>query len=213
MAELDKIEVELKTGDEQFILNKQPLDISLLNFWRWSVSDLVSNATRGRLAEFIVANALEIDLKAAVRDEWAAFDLETREGIKVEVKSAAYLQSWSQSKLSNICFSIKPSRYWNSSTNVFSETPVRQANVYVFCLLRHEDKTTVDPMNFDQWEFYVVPAEKLNSYPRSQTSITIRSLQSLAPPPVSYNMLKKTIFRGFQFGCVRGLVYALQINI
>jgi len=204
MAELDKIEVELKTGDEQFKSDEGPLNFRLSDFWRWSVSDLVSNATRGRLAEFIVATALEIDLKAAVRDEWAAFDLESPEGIKIEVKSAAYLQSWSQLKLSNICFSIKPSRYWDSSTNVVSETPVRQANVYIFCLLRHIDKSTVDPMNFDQWEFYVVPTEKLNNYPRSQTSITLPSLRTLADP-VSYNMLKKTVLENFSIGFRSGL--------
>jgi len=196
MAELDKIEVKLKRGYEKFKSNEGPVNFRLTDFWRWSVSDLVSNATRGRLAEFIVATALEIDLKAAVRNEWAAFDLESPEGIKIEVKSAAYLQSWSQLKLSKICFSIKPSRHWDSSTNVFSETPVRQAHIYVFCLLKHEDKSTVDPMNFDQWEFYVVPTEKLNSYTRSQTSITLPSLRTLANP-VSYNMLKKTVLENF----------------
>lgn len=36
---------------------------------------LVSNATRGRLAEFIVAAGLKIDT-SGVRDEWAASDLD-----------------------------------------------------------------------------------------------------------------------------------------
>jgi hypothetical protein len=193
MAEFDKIEVKLKHGSEQFFESEEkPLNFRLSDFWRWSVSDLVSNATRGRLAEFIVANALEIDLKTAVRDEWAAFDLESPEGIKIEVKSAAYLQSWFQIKLSNICFSIKSSRHWNSSINQFSPTPVRQADVYIFCLLKHTDKSTIDPMKLEQWEFFVVPTEKLNNYPRGQTSITLPSLKTLANP-VSYNMLKKTV--------------------
>jgi hypothetical protein len=128
MAEFDKIKVELKTGEESFKFDSRSLNFKLTDFWRWSVSDLVSNATRGRLAEFIVATALEIDLKAAVRDEWAAFDLESPEGIKIEVKSAAYLQSWSQLKLSNICFSIRPSRYWYTYF-VCSDIPIKARSI------------------------------------------------------------------------------------
>ena len=95
--ELPHITQTLKTGNELFHWKGQSLDISLLDFWRWSVSDLVSNATRGRLAEFIVATALNVPFDQ-VRDEWGAYDLLTPEGIKVEVKSAAYIQSWYQSK-------------------------------------------------------------------------------------------------------------------
>jgi hypothetical protein len=50
-----------------------------------TASDLVSNSTRGVLAEFIVARALGLD--TGVRTEWQAFDLETASGKKIEVKS------------------------------------------------------------------------------------------------------------------------------
>ena len=59
------------------------MDLTLLDFWSWSASDLVSNATRGRLAEFIVANALGVE--SGIREEWAAYDLATATGIKIEV--------------------------------------------------------------------------------------------------------------------------------
>jgi hypothetical protein len=55
----------------------------------------------------------------------------------------------------------------------------RQADVYVFALLAHREKTTIDPMNVAQWEFYVLPTRVLDSRARSQHSITLRSLQSL----------------------------------
>jgi hypothetical protein len=69
--------IEPKTGHETFRSNGQDLGITLLDFWRWSVSDLVSNATRGVLAEFIVASALAIPIHS-VRDEWIGFDLQNR---------------------------------------------------------------------------------------------------------------------------------------
>ena len=76
MPTLDRITPTPKTGTESFSYHDQPLGPVLLDFWRWSVSDLVSNATRGMLAEFIVANALGIDLHA-VREEWAPIDTGT----------------------------------------------------------------------------------------------------------------------------------------
>src|SRR5713226_9413468 len=100
---LIRIIAKPKTGRERFGAGDQMLAFELSDFWRWSMSDLISNATRGRLAEFIVAKALLISTDT-VRDEWSAYDLKTPEGIKVEVKSAAYIQSWHQSKLSAINF-------------------------------------------------------------------------------------------------------------
>lgn len=144
------------------------------------MSDLVSNATRGRLAEYIVARALGIST-AGVRDEWAAYDLITPHGIRIEVKSAAYLQSWHQTALSKITFSIRKARTWDSKTNLLDDTPVRSADVYVFALLAHQDKATLDPLDLDQWEFYVVPTRVLDERARSQHSITLASLQEIAP--------------------------------
>jgi hypothetical protein len=191
LGALEAIKVKPKSGKERFAVGSRLLNVRLEDFWRWSVSDLVSNATRGRLAEFIVAMALEIDLKSSVRSEWDAYDLETSDGVKIEVKSCAYIQSWRQTRHSTISFSIRPSRHWDSSTNVFSDTIKRQADLYVFCLLKHMDED-IDPMRLEQWEFYVVPTEKLNTYPRSQSSITLRSLQTLTDP-VNYGQLREMI--------------------
>ena len=51
--------------------------------------------------------------------EWDPFDLKTQSGIKVEVKSAAYLQSLHQERLSSIRFGIGPTRRWDARTNRF----------------------------------------------------------------------------------------------
>src|SRR5688500_3044284 len=94
-----------RTGKEKLRIAERTLDLSVLDFWRWSASDLLSNATRGRFAEFIVAHALGISFDE-IRDEWGAFDLLTPQGIKVEVKSASYIQSWHQIKESLISFRV-----------------------------------------------------------------------------------------------------------
>ena len=61
-------------------------------------SDIIGNTKRGALAEFIVAQA--VGSTAEVRDAWAAYGLETPAGIRVEVKSSGYSQSWYQKRLS-----------------------------------------------------------------------------------------------------------------
>ena len=191
--QLDKLQATLKTGNEQLTYNHKSLNFSLLDFWRWSVSDILSNATRGRFAEFIVATASNIDTTKC-RDEWSAFDLETPEGIKLEIKSAAYLQSWFQRTLSKISFGTRAALYWDSLTNKQSETAKRHADVYVFCLLHHKNKQTVDPLNLNQWEFFVLATKQLNDYNRSQQSITLKSLNALTAP-VCYDKLWDEIKR------------------
>ena len=105
--DLTKIKSKPKTGTEVLSYNGVNTKYSLLDFWRWSVSDILSNATRGRFAEFIVGTAIGLNPED-LRDEWDAYDLTTVDGIKIEVKSAAYIQTWNQKKISNISFSIKP---------------------------------------------------------------------------------------------------------
>lgn len=191
MSELDKINATLKSGDERISFNDKVLNFSLLDFWRWSVSDILSNATRGRFAEFIVATATNVNI-TNLRDEWSSYDLETPDGIKLEIKSSAYLQSWSQKKRSAISFRTKAALYWDSVTGIQSNTAKRYADVYVFCLLHHDNKQSVDPLNMDHWEFYVLATKELNEYRRSQYSITLKSLQNLTPS-VTYDRLNETI--------------------
>ena len=190
MSNLGRIKVTRKCGDEKLKSGAQDIGCSLLDFWKWSASDLVSNATRGRLAEFIVAKALDIPIHTTVRDEWAAYDLAGPGGVKVEVKSAAYLQSWHQNRPSPIQFAVPKARAWDPDTNVLSAEPKRQAEVYVFAVLKErEDKDKLDPLDVDQWEFYVIPTATLNARTRNQYSITLKTLCELTGGPVDYRHL------------------------
>jgi hypothetical protein len=180
-----------KDGNEPLHIQGSSTGITLLDFWQWSVSDILSNTTRGRLAEFIVASAL--GLAGEVRNEWDAFDLSTLSGLRIEVKSCAYLQSWFQKKPSSISFVIPKTRAWDSATNTLSAESRRQANLYVFAILAHQDKTTVDPLNLDQWHFYPVLTSELDARTRSQHSITLKSLQKLRPQHIGYYELPGAI--------------------
>ena len=130
--ELPGIKVIRKTGNEKFEFNNNKLDFELSEFWSWSQSDLIENRTRGILAEFIVKKALEIEDNNRV--EWDDYDLITKKGVKIEIKSGAYIQTWLQKKYSNITFSI--SKTIGSKENPkYNGTHQRWSDFYVFCLL------------------------------------------------------------------------------
>jgi len=192
MNELGPIELKRREGDEPFHIDGRALGFELLSFWQWSSSDIVSNATRGALAEYLVAQALGV-AGGSVREEWAPYDLKTLDGTRVEVKSAAYIQSWHQGQLSRITFRVPKTRAWEKDTNRQSEETRRQADVYVFALLAHTDQRTLDPLNVSQWEFFVVATMLLDNRKRSQHSITLPSLRTLSGESVSFSKLKQAV--------------------
>jgi hypothetical protein len=156
-AGLAPVNFQQKDGNEPFHEGGKPLMAKLKHFWRWSASDLMSNASRCLLAKYLVAKAL--GLADGVRNESASFDLETKGGIKIEVRSFSPFQSGSQER-SNSSLGIRPTNSGNQATNKFNEEIEHQADVYVLCVLgdREKEKDKVDPLNLDQWDFYVVKA-------------------------------------------------------
>ena len=126
-ANLGPLPLRRKTGEEPFRDGEHVLDVRLVDYWCWSASDLVSNAQRGTLAEFLVARALGVD--DGLRTEWDPVDVRTRSGAKIEVKAAGYVQSWHQSSYSQISFNIGPKRPWDAKSNTSSDTPVRSAGL------------------------------------------------------------------------------------
>ncbi len=184
---LPKLNIEKKTGTESFTLKNEVLPFNLNDFWSWNQSDLVENRTRGILAEFIVLKALNI--KSKIRQEWDKYDLLTDNGLKIEIKSASYLQTWEQDKFSTIQFDIKPTF---DNEYELSEKK-RWADFYVFCLLNHKNQQTINPMDLEQWTFYVLSAKILDKEIPNQKTITLSSLLSLKPVQCSYFELKNII--------------------
>jgi len=191
---LNRLIAKRLTGAELFHASGHSAGFDVLDFWRWSTSDLVLNITRGVLAEYIVARTLGVPTDS-VRDPWRAFDLRTGDGIRVEVKSAAYIQSWAQERFSDIQFTVAKRRGWDADTNVTDAEPRRHADVYVFALLAHREKATIESLDLSQWRFWAVPTKALDDRTRSQDSITLNSLKSLAGDPVDYDHVRDAVYR------------------
>jgi len=183
-----EIKPTIKLEYEELTYNDSPIGYKMLDFWKWGMSNILSNTDRGALAEFIVATAVGFD--KPIRNDWSEYDLLANGAIKIEVKSAAYIQVWGQANLSTIRFSIKESSYWDSKTNTYSDKK-RHSDLYVFCLLKHKEQKTIDPLKLEQWEFYVVKTEVINIY--KGKSISLSSLRKLTEA-ILYSQLRDKIF-------------------
>lgn len=179
------------TGQEPLIKPNGEKVGCLIDFWQWAYSDLIGNAERGGLAEYIVACAL--DVHNAGRISWDRFDLVTNEGISVEVKTSGYLQTWEQKTLSKLVFGIQPTYGWDAKTNTYDAKKRRQADIYVFCVHKHKDQATVDPLQISQWDFYLMPTTVLDKEFEEQKTATLSALIKAGAEKCEYDCLAKRI--------------------
>ena len=99
-------------GQEQLRTSGGTAGFAVLAFWRWALSGLSCNTTRGVVAEFIVAQA--VGGATGVRDPWAAYDVTAADGItRIEVKARAYLQCWPSNPKSPAAFEFSATKPWS----------------------------------------------------------------------------------------------------
>ena len=196
------VHLQPRNPKEPFIFDREPKGFSLLDFWIWSGSNVLNNTLRGQIAEYIITKATGAKLPA-IRIEWNSVDVITSQGISIEVKSAAYFQSWHQDEPSKISFDIKKTRPWDNETNQRAKTPCRSAQVYVFCLLTNKDRNTINPLDLSQWKFYILPTTVIDSCLGNQKTVGLSRLKKLGAKIVNYDQIDDTIS---QVQCDYGLV-------
>lgn len=189
------ISTQKKTGKELFLNGGDGDNKALYDFWAWAFSDLVGNTERGKLAEYIVAMA--IGAADGISGSWESYDLRTPDGIRIEVKTSAYLQSWEQKGLSRIRFGICPTHAWDSEENIYADSLQRQADVYVFCVLKHREQETLNPLDLNQWEFYTLSTEVLNRGANNQKTISLSRVVSLGASKSNFAGLSQAIHRQY----------------
>lgn len=168
---------QVLTGEEVFA----GLDATVRDFWSWGMSDLRNNTLRGVVAEFLVARA--VGAQAPYRVEWDPFDVLTPDGVRIEVKSGAYLQSWEQKRPSRIVFSGLSARLLDPVTGAYSVERGYNADVYVFAVQTAQAHDVLDVLDTTQWEFYVLARDEVASTGyRSLSLATVARLAGEAVP-------------------------------
>lgn len=172
------------TGNERLQSEISELhESTVLDFWQWAFSDLQANNLRGVFAEWLVAKLVGASLDHA-RDSWREFDLEITSdparNIKIEVKAAAYLQTWGKGDEppSKIIFSSLKNKIYDYATRQYTDAETYNADVYIFCLQHQMVRAGCwDALNMENWTFFVLPKEKLE--PLNVKSIGLASLEKL----------------------------------
>ncbi len=164
---------------------------TLIEFWQWSASNILDNTLRGVFAEFLVARSLGIHHQHRV--QWEPFDLRSNEGVRIEVKSAAYVQSWKQKQFSTISFDISPTSSWDKQTKRYSDTKQRRSDLYIFCLLGSPDSWDVNPLDLNQWTFFTLATTQLDAKLPTQKRISLSRLERLGAKKCNYSQLSDAV--------------------
>ena len=150
---------------------------TVLDFWSWAFSDLISGNNRGIFAEFLVGAVLGTTENARI--EWHVADHIYR-GRKIKVKSAAYIEHWLQSKPSRISFPVNHIQRKEIKTSVPGLTLYPKPEVYVFCIFDVKERNEADMLDMGKWLFYPVAAQVIESKYRRKKSVTLKEVQRVA---------------------------------
>lgn len=164
-------------SNEKFIFNNNELDFGILDFWKSKYSNIYN--MQEVIAEFIVEKALGID-KAQNTDYWTLYDILYR-GCRIEIKETSYYHPWNEngkvSKQRMFGITKANSNYESNETENKFE---RQNDIYVFCLNTGTTKETSNPMNLDNWEFYIIPTSEINKQCGDNKKISLGRVRKIA---------------------------------
>ena len=179
------------TGKEKFIFENQPLEYEYLDFWRFHYSNIYS--LHGEFAEFIVARALGIT-EAQNTAYWTLWDI-TYRNVRIEVKATAYYHLWnSNGKVSKQrTFGITKANGTYDSAISGNNDFCRQNDIYVFCLNIGNTKEESNPLDLNNWEFYIVPTTIINEKCGNNKTISLGKIKSLGFSAKRYNQIKDEI--------------------
>ena len=175
-----------KTGQEQFTNHGAPIGVSVLDFWRFSYSELNSDP-RDDIAEYLVALALGITEPHNKRD-WTLFDIDYNDR-PIEVKSTSYYQTWRKDG------KVSPNRTFliRKATAIGEKEPHRHSEVYVFCVLSGNTEVDSDPLKLENWDFYVVPTAVINEKCGDNKTISLKRIVNLGYRQIPFTELKGAI--------------------
>lgn len=171
-----------------FSLHSKDISLTVSDFWTWGFSDLLDNTLRGVLAEFLVSSVCGT---SDVRINWTPYDCVSPSSRRIEVKSAAYLQSWTDEDFSRISFDIAPKFSWTPE-NGYSDVKSRNCDLFVFSVYTATSRNQ-SILNLDLWDFYILATSTLNREIPNQKKISLSSLQRLCPIKTDYAGLLSAI--------------------
>ncbi len=171
------------SGREPFTDGGRPTELTVTDYWSFQHSNIDHNPEY--VAEFLVAKSLGKE-RPDNDKTWTLFDI-TYRGKRIEVKETSFWHPLNEpGKVSNRrSFSIQKVRG-------YGEVPVRNNDIYVFCLLTGETPEEAWPLELSHWEFYVVRTNEIDELFGDQRSVALSRIRKICHP-VPYARLRDVI--------------------
>lgn len=150
------------SGEECFRYNDEETELKILDMWRWYFSDLFD--IKAVVAEYMVSKALGFT-KPYNTGYWTAHRIEYRERI-IDLRAATYIRSM---------------RYKRAEGNMVRHIDIRakDGDIYVFCINTGKTDIEADPLNLNNWRFYIIPVWYLENECEKNRSISLTKVQRL----------------------------------
>ncbi len=194
----------IKHDDLAFDSTGPIADLAVFNFWNWAFRDLCDDDVKGIYIEWVIGKMLGIEGERRI--SWANSDLITLDGIRIEIKSTSYWQSW---KLMDEHGKIKKAPEKGNPLKADNEIKfgglkakdslgkdqwggesAYKSHLYLFCFQKEKDYFRWNALDMDQWEFYVLKREDLERL--NVKTITLSRLKKITSKLNSAS-LKETV--------------------
>ena len=137
---------------------------------------IMGNVERGMYVEQMILQILGSSW-TYVGHDWAGWDLERADGVRVEIKQSARRQVWSKRAAAQMRYTIAPRAGYYTVDGEWIEKTGRHADVYIFAShAGFEPMREVDHRDPSQWTFHVVAERAL---PRRQRTIGLCAIELL----------------------------------
>lgn len=158
---------------------------TVVEFWRWAFGNLCDDTLKGLYVEWLVGRLLGLDLPLGGRNGGTNSDLILDDGIRIEIKSTAYWQSW---KLYNETGRALPPEEIEQRHFERLEKPLKfrlrrtrdavdrsgtearlWSDLYVFAAHYEKDPRAMDLLDMRQWRFYCLRRDEVERLPATLT--------------------------------------------
>ncbi|MBO5476776.1 MAG: hypothetical protein J6A15_03360 [Clostridia bacterium] len=175
--------------NNKFVFEDKEMDFGIVELWEQKYSNIYN--MQETIAEFLVERALGLE-KSFNSDYWTLYDILYRD-YRIEVKETGYYHPWNEEGNISLqrVFGITKANS-NYEDNTKENKYERQNDIYVFCLNTGKDKETSNPMNINNWKFYIIPTAVINKQCGNNKTISLNRVKNLARE-VQYNEIKEVI--------------------
>ena len=185
--------------NDKLLTSERLPNTAVVDFWQWAYGDLMEDTVKGVFAEWIVHKLLGVHSPRRV--SWANSDVITPTGVRFEIKSTAFWQSWKlRNERGNI--EVKPKhstplddrkirfqglKARDSTSPAFSDPRTFKSHFYIFAFQNERNPSNWNALDLAQWEFYLVNVTELERLGWASISLaTLRSkFQCLSAPELS----------------------------